>query len=214
MLRQDLRIAEVERDRTRYDLERSEVPAPFSGVVVSRAMSEGEYTTAGAALVRLVNDQALEISVNAPLSIARFNQPGQSVQVSAHDDRLQTAIRGVVPVGDEQSRMMELRLALEPGQWHIGEAVTVELPIEPRALALSVPRDALVLRDQQVFVYTVGEDNRAVKVPVTLGAGYGQDIAIESTTLSAGDPVVVRGAERLREGQPLKVILHHLAVAK
>ena len=210
MLRQDLRIAEVGRDRTRYDLERSEVSAPFTGVVASREMSIGEYTTTGTALVRLVDTAALEISVHAPLRTARFNHPGQEVQVMAEEEQLLTPIRGVVPVGDSRSRMMEFRLQAPSDQWYIGEAVTVELPNGDATRGLSIPRDALVLRDEQVFVYTVSADNKAVKVPVITGAGRGSKIAV-SGDLQAGAPVVIRGAERLREGQAVKIVQHHLA---
>lgn len=213
MLVQEERIAEVDRERTLYDLGRSRVRAPYSGVVVSREMSAGEYTAPGRALVRLVDTETLEISVNAPLRVARYIQPGSQVQVESSELRLLATVRGVVPVGDARSRMMELRLALAPGHWHIGEAVTVELPDGEARVALSVPRDALVLRDKEVYVFTVSGDNKAVKVPVATGAGHGSRIAIEGE-LQVGDAVVVRGAERLREGQVVKVTQHHLAVTQ
>ncbi len=210
MLVQDRTIAQVSRDRTLYDISRTKVSAPFAGIVVSREMTVGEYTAPGSALVRLVDTDALEISVNAPLRVARYNQSGKEVQVDADQRQLLTTIRSVIPVGDSRSRMMEVRIELESGNWHIGEAVTVELADGERKLSLSVPRDALVLRSNQVFVYTISADNTAVKVPVTAGAGRGANIAITGD-LFAGDPVVVRGAERLRDGQLVKVIRHHLA---
>lgn len=210
MLVQDRAIAQVSLDRTRYDIERTKVSAPFSGIIVSREMTVGEYTSPGVALVRLVDTGELEISVNAPLRVARFNQAGMEVQIESDQQHVLTAIRSVIPVGDSRSRMMEVRIELQSGFWHIGEAVTVELANGISELSLSVPRDALVLRNNEVFVYTVSEDNKAVKVPVIAGAGRGKNIAI-SADLFAGDPVVVRGAERLRNGQVVKVIRHHLA---
>ena len=213
MLIQEQRIAEVNRERTLYDLERSRVLAPYDGVVVSREMSAGEYTEPGLALVRLVDTQTLEISVNAPLRVARYVQPGAAVQVESTDTQLLAKVRGVVPVGDARSRMMELRLELEPGHWHIGEAVTVELPDGESQAALSVPRDALVLRGDEIYLFTVSPERRAVKVPVTTGAGRGSRISIQAD-LEVGDAVVVRGAERLQEGQRVKVTQHHLAVSQ
>ncbi|MBN7798728.1 efflux RND transporter periplasmic adaptor subunit [Parahaliea mediterranea] len=212
MLRQQRKIAEVALERTRYNLSRSRVAAPFDGVVAARSADEGEYLNTGASLLRLVDTDTLEISVSAPLRLARHNQPGHSVQVEAGEVRDMARIRGLVPVGDTRSRMMELRLALAASPWLIGEAVTVELPDSVRHSALRVPRDALVLRDGEVFVYTVNEDNTARKVVVTPGAGRGESIAIEGE-LQPGDAVVVRGAERLREGQALRVIQHHLAIS-
>jgi RND family efflux transporter MFP subunit len=210
MLTQELRIAEVSRDRTRYDLERSRVVAPFSGIVASRAMGAGEYTTVGTPLLRLVDTAALEISVSAPLRVAPFNPVGTEVQVEGEGRVGMTTIRGVVPVGDNRSHMMELRLHADAGAWYIGEAVTVQLPEGAGEYGLAVPRDALVLRDKQVFVYTISTDNTALKVPVTTGPGRGTLIAIDGD-LQAGAPVVIRGGERLQEGQPVRIIRHHIA---
>ena len=204
MLLQEQRIAEVARDRTDYDLARTRVPAPFSGVIASRDADVGEYTEPGDPLLRLVNTDSLEISVNAPLRAARYNQPGSAVRVEGDGQQVEAAIRAIVPVGDTLSRMMEVRLTLKPGYWQIGEAVTVELPDSLPADTLSVPRDALVLRDREVFVYKLSPDNTAVKVPVTTSPGRGTDIAIQGA-LEAGALVVVRGAERLRDGQAVKI---------
>jgi RND family efflux transporter MFP subunit len=210
MLQQQLTIAEVDRDRTVYNLGHCRVMAPFPGVIVSREVSVGEYTEPGDRLLRLVDTEDLEISVNAPLRTARFNQPQSVVQVESGDLRLAAEIRAIVPVGDERSRMMELRLNLEPGHWYIGEAVTVELPDSASGTTINVPRDALVLRDSEVYVYVVSVDNTAIKVPVITGSGNGTKIAVEGL-LKPGDLVVVRGAERLRDGQSVKVSQAHVA---
>lgn len=210
MLVQERRIGEVNRDRTVYDVGRSRVRAPFSGIVASREMSLGEFTSPGRTLLRLVDTQSLEVSVNGPLRVARFNQPGATVEVDDGQQQLQLNVRGAIPVGDARSHMMELRLSLEAGVWHIGQALTVELPDEAGNPVLNVPRDALVLRDNGAFVFTVSADNMAIKVPVQTGAGQGDTIAVKGN-LKAGDPVVIRGAERLRDGQLIKTAPGKLA---
>jgi RND family efflux transporter MFP subunit len=207
MLLQEQRIAEVTRDHTVYDLGRTRVAAPFSGIVASRTANLGEYTEPGDPLLRLVDTESLEISVNAPLRASRYNRPDGEVQVEGDVERIVTRIRAMIPVGDSQSRQMELRLTLEPGHWQIGEAVTVELPDSLPASTLSVPRDALVLRDKEVYVFTVSPDNTAIKVPVNTGPGHGNQVAV-SGDLKEGAPVVVRGAERLQDGQPVKISRH------
>lgn len=214
MLLQDLAMAVVDRERTAYNIERAQVPAPFSGIVVDRTMSEGEYSSPGSALVRLVDTSSLEISVPAPLRIARFNQPGTAVAVQSAEQISVEQVRSVVPVGDPQSRMMELRITVEEGPWLIGEAVTVSLPEAATAQMLTVPRDALVLRDREQFVYAIDSDNKARKVRVLTAGGLGQRIAIQpqDSDLAAGTAVVVRGAENLREGQGVRVVEDAVAV--
>ena len=130
------------------------------------------------------------------------------MEVEGHE--FTSTIRGAVPVGDRQSRMMELRLQADADSLFIGEAVTVALAeSDPRPM-LSVPRDALVLRNRETYVYTVTEDEIAVRVPVTTRAGSGERIAVTGD-ISAGTTVVIRGAERLREGQKVRVIRRSVA---
>ncbi|GAA6152726.1 efflux RND transporter periplasmic adaptor subunit [Pseudoteredinibacter isoporae] len=205
ILQQDLAIAKINAERAQYQLERSQVVAPFSGVIARREMNLGELTQVGSPLLRLVDTEQLEISVNAPLRVARFNQPGTMVAVHRDNQEISTEIRGAVPVGDERSRMMELRLELENQEWLIGEAVTVELAQAASKQQLSVPRDALVLREQAVYVFRVGVDGKAQRVEVKPGAGQGNQISV-SGELQAGDTIIVRGAENLKDGQTLKIL--------
>ncbi len=200
VLQQELTQAEVALERTRYNLERATVRAPFDGVVVSREMAAGEYATEGRSLLRLVNTQALEVSVTAPLRLARFNKPGDIVQLSNGELVAEARIRSLVEVGDLRSHMMELRLTPTTSEWLIGEAVSVELPAAVVENSTTVARDAIVLRDRSNYVYLVTEDSTAQRVAVELGSGSGERIAVRGA-IQPGDTVVVRGAENLRDGQ-------------
>ncbi|MEO0438301.1 MAG: efflux RND transporter periplasmic adaptor subunit [Pseudomonadota bacterium] len=215
MLRQDLAMAKVDRERTAYDLERSQLPAPFGGIVVERSLTEGEYANAGEVIIRLVDPDALEISVPAPLRIARFNRSGSNVSVTSDGVQTIEEIRSVVPVGDSQSRMMELRIALDQTNYLIGEAVTVALPQAEPVAMLTIPRDALVLRDREQYIYAVDDDSKARKVHVQTTGGHGERVAVEplSGELEPGATVIVRGAENLREGQDVRVLSSPLAVS-
>lgn len=200
MLQQELAQARVELERAAYDLDRAEVKAPFDGVVVSRAMAAGEYAVTGRALLRLVNTDAAEIRVSAPLRLARYTAVGDEIQVSNLDSNSTALVRSLVEVGDERSHMMELRVIPPQGHWMIGEAVSVVLPASKTREQTTVARDALVLRDRNNYVYVVREDLTAQRVTVEVGDGLGARIAV-SGPLTPGDRVVVRGAERLRDGQ-------------
>ena len=211
MLQQELRIAEIDRDRTRYDLQRTKVLAPFDGIIVERMTSGGEYTEPGTELLRLVNTNEVEVSANAPLRVARYSRAGESVVVSSGELSELTPIRSLIPVGDGRSHMMEVRISLGSSEWLIGEAVTVAIPNSVREEQLTVPRDALVLRDKFVYLFTVDAENVAHRITVAPGTGLGEDIAV-SGALSAGDRVVIRGGERLRDGQSVRVLERGLAL--
>lgn len=200
VLQQELAQAQVGLDRASYDLARASVRAPFDGVVVDRDMATGEYAERGRALMRLVNTDAAEVSVTAPLRLARFNRAGDVVQISNGESIAEATIRSLISVGDMRSHMMELRLTPGMDSWLIGEAVSVELPASNQENQTLVSRDALVLRDHSNYVYVVRDDSTANRVTVELGAGAGQRIAVMGA-LEPGDRVVVRGAELLQDGQ-------------
>lgn len=199
---QALRQAEVALARAQTDLERTLVKAPFSGRIVSQQSQVGEYANPGTELVRLVDTRHLEVTARATAGLARNIEPGAVINVSNGAETLSAKVRAVVPVGDERSRMLEIRLELPESGWYIGSAVQVSLPAQRPRLATAVPRDALVLRADRVSVYVVGENRIAKRVDVELGAAEGDYIEVIGG-VEPGDDVVVRGGERLRDGQPV-----------
>lgn len=205
MLAQELKGAEVARDRTLYNIERTRVMAPFDGVVVERTRMPGEFIDRGEQVVRLVNTKSLEIRVQAPLDVVRHVRTGDTVSVSGDHGDVQTTVHSVVPVGDEVSRMLELRLALKDQSWIIGEAVRVAINHGATARAVTVPRDSVVLREGETFIYKVLPDNTARKVTVTVGGGAGDRVSVTGD-VKVGDRVVDRGAERLQDGAPVTVV--------
>ena len=102
--------------------------------------------------------------------------------------------------------MVELRIALADRSLRVGTPVRVE--IAPRNLkpVVTVPRDAVILRQGASYVMRVRADNTAERVAVNLGPGRDNQVQIDGT-VTAGDRVVIRGGERLEPGQAVKVQL-------
>lgn len=186
--------------RAQKDVERTRVRAPFPGRIVERLSQMGEFASPGALLVRLVDTQHLEVRAQAPISSAPHLKEGMKVSISGQNRQIQAPLRAVIPVGDEISRMMEIRLEVDPGIWVIGSAVRVSLPSAASRQVIAVPRDALILRANTTYVYRINAENKAERVVVSTGIASGSLIEILGSVV-AGDRVVVRGGERLREGQ-------------
>lgn len=202
--RQSLAQAEVALRRAETELERTEVKAPFAGRIVSQESQIGEFASPGAGVVRLVDTGGLEVTARAPAALARNISPGDAVTVSYGAESLEAELRAVVPVGDERSRMLELRLALPESDWYIGSAVRVVLPAAAARVVTAAPRDALVLRADRVSVFVIEADNTARRVTVELGDAEGDFIEIIGD-VEPGQSVVIRGGERLRDGQPVSI---------
>jgi RND family efflux transporter MFP subunit len=210
--RQELAQAKIQRKQTEFQISQSEVKAPFKSLVVERRQTPGEYSAIGQGLMRIVDTSNIEASIKAPLSAVPFIQQGMEVQVKNGDKVMSETIRTIVPVGNSQSRMMEVRVALNSGDFAIGSAVRVALPHSQYHQANTVPRDALVLRKSGAFIYQIDKDNVAQQVMIETGIGVGDRIEIIGPIV-ADSPVVIRGAERLRPGQKVRFELGSEQVA-
>jgi len=68
------------------------------------------------------------------------------------------------------------------------------------------PRDALVLRHNGSFVFRINTENKAERIEVEIGDSSGELVSV-SGALAEGDRVAIRGAENLREGADVKIIV-------
>ena len=197
---QEIRRAEISIARTQRRIDQTRVLAPFPGVVVERLVQVGEFVSRGMQVARLVDTENREIRAQAPLGVVSFIREGLEVSVKHEGRQSLSPVKRVIPVGDERSRMFEVRIAADDPAWIIGSPVRVALPnSNPREL-VAIPRDALVLRGSEMFVLRVTADNTVEKISVETGIGLGELVEVIGD-VSDGDRVVTRGAERLQPGQ-------------
>jgi RND family efflux transporter MFP subunit len=200
MIIQEIRRAEVSVAQTSRRIAQTKVLAPFTGVVVERQVQVGEFVGRGSEVARLVDTENREIRAQAPLSVSSYVQEGLEVSVEHQENATLSPVKRVILVGDERSRMFEVRIAANDPAWVIGSSVRVALPSsDPRKL-VAVPRDALVLRGSEIFVLRVTSENLVEKVSVDTGIGLGSLVEVIGD-VSGGDRLVTRGAERLKAGQ-------------
>ena len=204
MVEQDLAQARVAYERTKENLARTEIRAPFPGRVVARLVQMGEYANVGTELVRLVDTGHVEVRAQVPIGMAPYLADGQSVSLLGGGLELRGPIRTIIPVGDEVTRTMEIRVAMPRRAWVIGSAVQIGLPADAPRQVVAVPRDALILRADATYVFKINGENVAERVAVTTGSAMGALIEVRGS-VADGDTVVIRGGERLRSGQSVEI---------
>ena len=204
MTRQEIKRAEVAIAQIKRRIRQTEVLAPFPGVVAERLVQTGEFVGRGEEVARLVDTDHREIRAQAPLSVAGWIREG--MQVSVEHDQIESLspVSYVIPVGDERSRMFELRIAANDPAWIIGSPVRIALPnSEPREL-VAIPRDGLVLRGSNIYVMRVNGDNTVEKVSIETGIGLGGFVEVIGNVYQ-GDLIITRGGERLEPGQAVTI---------
>jgi RND family efflux transporter MFP subunit len=197
--------ARADSSRTKYQLDHSEIRSPFPGRVAQRLIQPGEYAAVGKDIVRLVDIDDIELTAQAPIDSTRFLREGAPITVEIEGRALTAKLRAIVPVGDQLSRTVELRVALNAGDGVVGDASKVFVPSAIPRDVLAVPRDALVLREDNTYVFKVSQKNVAERITVETGSEDGALVEVHGA-LAPGERVIVRGAERLEAGQKVRAI--------
>ena len=190
-------------------LESREIKAPLSGYVVVRHCLVGQWLGEGEPVVTLVVPDPILFRVPVPERYVTFIKKGDPAQVTfdALPGRtFQGKIFAIIPRADDAARTFPVRIEISNpvGEIKAGMLGRATLRVGTPQKAILVPKDALVLSARGKAVYVV--ENRAARlVPVNTGAEHGPLIEVQGD-LKAGSQVVVRGNERLRPGQPVKII--------
>lgn len=208
MLAQERARAQAMLAQTRHKRTQMVVRAPFDGVVAERSVQLGEYVETGAAVARLVDTGAQEVRVRAPVDLAEHLAVGIPVQVRmgrnvAAKERTHP-VSALVPVGDEASRQLELRIAMDVGELPVGTAVEVGLPGARKRSVVAVPRDAVILRREGDYVLRVASNDTAERLPVKTGTEVDGLVEVQGA-VKPGDRLIVRGGERIEAGQAVSI---------
>jgi RND family efflux transporter MFP subunit len=204
VLAQERASAEATLAQIRHQRSQMVIRAPFPGMVVERLAQLGEYLTPGGAVARLVDTSDLEVRVRAPVDLAKHLRIGGNVLLRIAGTESVNAISAMVPVGDEASRQLELRISMASLQLPVGTAVEVGLPSEAERDVLAVPRDAVILRREGSFVLRVDAADKAERIAVETGANLDGLVEVQGD-LRAGDRLIVRGGERVQPGQTVTI---------
>ncbi len=201
--------AQADFELARIEAERTEVRAPYAGVVVRRMVEAGAYVRTGDPLVRLVSDAALEVEADVPASRLAGLEPGLEVRVDLNGGpSIRAEVRAILPQENPQTRTRTVRFVPDFGpdtaRLASGQSVTVRVPIGEARQVLSVHKDAVIRREGQAVIF-VAQDGEAQVRAVQLGAEVGARFEVIDG-VEPGALAVVRGNERLRPGDQLDIV--------
>ncbi len=191
--------------RERIEKEKMTIRAPFAGVVLERNAEAGEWIAVGTNVAVLADESEIEVVVDVPESVLNHLEPDLSVSVTKGEKTFDGRLFAYIPEGDVATRTFPVKIRLQnPGNLMQGMEAEVRLPSAPPMSGLLVLRDAVLDKFGRTIIFVV-KDNTAKMVPVTVQGYRELQVGISGPGLSAGMPVVVKGHERLRDGQPVRV---------
>ncbi|MBI5666118.1 MAG: efflux RND transporter periplasmic adaptor subunit [Nitrospirae bacterium] len=195
--------AEVERLET--FLQKKEIRSPFNGVVTKKHIERGEWLTPGSPVATVASDSAIDIIADVPEHVIRHLRHGTEVRISAGDKQITGSITALVPKGDISTRTFPVRVRVKnSGTLIEGMEARVIMPVGEKDKTLIVPRDAVITAFGNTVVYAV-IDSAAKMFPVKVAGYQGMTVGIKAEGLKEGMKVVVKGNERLRDGQAVAI---------
>lgn len=205
----ELAVIDAELDAIRAEIAKTEIRAPFDGVVGIRFISVGAYVNPSARIATLQGIARLKIDFSVPERYAAIVKPGDSIRFSvAGDPTLYTGeVYAVEPRIDVSTRSILLRaLSNNPdGTLLPGNFARVEYTVQKNAAAFLVPSIALISGLEERFLF-VARNGLAERIAVTVGARTSSQVQIREG-LAPGDIVITTGVQQLRHGSPVTVTL-------
>ena len=204
----NLKVAEAALALAEAHLAKTDIRAPFAGVIGLRSVSVGDYVKEGADMVNLESVNPLKVDFRVPEVFFRQVQAGQTMSVALDAFPGKTfagKVTAVNPLIDAAGRSVVIRALVDnnDSQLRPGMFARVRLITRDVQDAMVVPERAIVPEGDEQYVYRV-IDNKAVRTRVE--TGQRRDARVEIVKgLTPDDIVVIAGQIKLRDGSPVAV---------
>lgn len=185
-------------------LRQATVVAPDSGIISARSATVGAVTGPGTELFRMIRQGRLEWRAEVTSNDLGRIKPGMKAAVrAASGSEIVGKVRTVAPTVDPQTRLALVYVDLPP-------SLSANAPLKAgmfasgrfelgATTALTVPQQAIAVRDGFSYVFRLNRDSRVSQLKVSTGRRLGDRVEILGG-LAAGTPIVVSGAGFLNDG--------------
>ena len=206
-------------DSAKLQLSYTKITAPISGRLGLKTVELGNLVRAGDAtgIVTITQTQPISVVFALPEAnlpqITRKLKGTEPLRVQAWDRDLRNQLAdGKVSTTDNAidpvtgTIKVKAEFANTDGALFPNQFVNIKLQVNTLVDAVAVPSTAVQRAPQGAFVYVVKSDSSVTIRGIRLGTTEGDWVSVQGD-LSQGDKVVTDGADRLREGAKVEVIV-------
>ena len=203
-LKKQSTVLKARLDRLLLEQQKKIVRAPFDGMIIESLVETGEWVKAGGVVATLADNHNLEARVDIPASVIPYITPGEEVIMTVAGQELPAKFITIIPRGDITTRTFVAKFSL-PGNARLieGMATQVTLPIAAAGETLLVPRDAVTNSFGRDVIF-INDNDQARMIAVEIAGHSGTLVGILSTEIEAGQNVITKGNERIRDGQSVR----------
>jgi HlyD family secretion protein len=187
-------------------LKNGQLTAPDSGIISARSATVGTVAGAGTELFRMIRQGRLEWRAEVTSTEVARIKPGTLVAVTAASGtQVQGKVRIVAPTVDPVTRnaLVYVDLPQNPGV-KAGMFAKGEFALGS-ANALTLPQQALVLRDGFTYAMRLEANNKVTQVKLQTGRRVGDAVEVTQGA-KTGERFVASGAAFLADGDSVRVV--------
>jgi len=200
--------------RHRLRLAQTRVLAPSDGIITARTATVGAVMPGGQELFRLIKEGRLEWRATVAMSDMPQLMPDQVAEISVHGQPpLQGRLRMLAPSIDTQTHNGLVYVDLPANSQVRAGAFAQGFFEVGEDQALTVPQQAVLLRDGFSYVMRLDPKAKVLMAKVSVGRRVGDRVEITGG-LKASEPIVASGLSFLSEGDTVKVVSAPVAPAR
>lgn len=188
-------------------IEKTEIRAPFDGIIGLTDVTAGSYINTGTKVANLVSLRPLKVEFSVPERYVSKITPGSELAftLTGADAPYSARVFACEPKIDGTTRTVKIKAYCSNPDSRVlpGSFARVEMIIKENAHALLVPSEALVPDINGYKVFIVYNNAAAVR-PVETGIRNEKSVEIIKG-LQEGDSVIVSGVLMLRPGMKIEI---------
>lgn len=208
--------AKASLDVQQLRLKYTQVLAPDSGVISARTATVGAVVGNGAELFRMIRQGRLEWRAEVTSAdLSKISNGAQVIVIAPNGEQIQGKVRMVAPTVDVSNRTGLVYVDLlqpkdkkqlhsfKPGMFARGEFVFGS------SQAMTVPQQAVVVRDGFSYVFKLNADQRVTQVKVQTGRRMqinGSEMIEILGGVNAGTQIAASGVGFLNDGDLVKLV--------
>jgi len=196
-----------EMELVRINIGKTELRAPYAGVIGLRRISPGAYVTPATPVATIRSAGTLKLDFSVPEKYGHLVRPGQSVNFTVEgDSRTYTAILQATEQSiAAETRNLQVRAVVQNkagGHLLPGSFAEVNLDLGKQSRALLIPTQAIVPQAREKIVFV---SRNGTAVPTAVKTGVRQAGKVEITEgLAEGDTIATTGILFLRPKAAMK----------
>ncbi len=183
------------------------VTAPISGIVTQRGVEIGSFASQGSPAYTIMDVSTVKVDVGVSEQMVNQIRVGEKVDVAltaVSPEPLQGTVSSISPTATQAGTYtVKVTLNNSRNLIKVGMLAEVKFVTEMAANTIVLPRDAVLTKEDETYVYIV-ENDIAKKIPVVTGIESGERIEVKEG-LTADMQVVTKGQTYITDGEQVQI---------